>query len=750
MTPDHPDAAAEQAHLDVTYARLDALRALARTRLAAAMGQGSEGTHQNRSERDSFVTMYTDRIAALDAVESRLMFGRTDSDTGPTWIGRIGLTDEQQRVLQIDWRAPASAPFYQATAANPQGLQRRRHITTEGRSIVALSDEVLDPDLVDPDGPDQGSDSALLAALGAVRTGRMGDIVATIQAEQDRIIRSEAKGALVVQGGPGTGKTAVALHRAAYLLYTHRERLESSGVLVLGPTGVFLRYVEAVLPSLGETGVVLSSVAELVPGVVATSRDPHDVATVKGDAVMARVLARAVGGRQRVPSSGVTLRVADVDVHLSAGVISRAGREARHERDTHNAARIPFLTHVLNQAATRLARKRRMDPGDNYVREELLDELRETKAVRRELNLLWMPLTPQRVLVDLLSKPELLREAAQGLLTHDQQALLVRPAEAAFSIDDVPLLDELAELLGDDPLAADADAARRAAAEARAEAFASSVLESSLSYDVDDDGLEAYSAMVSGRELASRFAESGPVRTLAERAAGDREWAYGHVVVDEAQELSPMAWRAVARRCPSRSMTVVGDLAQTSSGSGARSWGDALDTVTRGAWRIEELSINYRTPARIAAVADRVLAAMDRDVTSPRAVREGDHDPADHLVPDLAEGVITVVRDLAASPGRTVVVAPVSHVPALHHALTEAGLDAGVGAAGLDAPIAVMTPAQVKGLEFDNVVVAEPAAVGAGSSGLADLYVALTRATSRLDLVRTGDLPSSLVGAIPR
>jgi DNA helicase IV len=746
MDQPHPDTVDEQLHLDVTYTRLDALRALARHRLADAMGQGSSGTHQNRSERDSFVSMYTDRIAALDAVESRLVFGRTDTAAESTWIGRIGLTDDSQKVLQIDWRAPAAAAFYQATAANPLGLQRRRHITTAGRSVAAISDEVLDPDLVGVEGVADSSDSALLAALGAVRTGRMGDIVATIQAEQDRIIRSDAKGALVVQGGPGTGKTAVALHRAAYLLYTHRDRLESSGVLVLGPTSVFLRYVEAVLPSLGETGVVLSSIAELVPGVVAVSRDRDEVAAVKGDVVMADVLKRAVGARQRVPSGGITMRVTDVDVHLSAGVISRAGREARADHDSHNASRITFLTHMLNQGATRLARKRRLDPGDSYVREELLDELRETRSVRRELNLLWMPLTAQRVLRDLWSQPELLAEAARGLLTPAQQSLLVRGADSAWTVDDVPLLDELAELLGDDPVAANADAARRAAAELRAEADATRSLEQTESYG-DDDGLEAYSAMVSGRELAARFAESGPIRTLAERAAEDREWAYGHVVVDEAQELSPMAWRAVARRCPSRSMTVVGDLAQTSSHAGARSWAEALDTVTRGVWRIEELTINYRTPARIAVVADRVLAVMDRDVTAPQAVREGDHDPGDHLVTDIVTGVIDVVGEVLTQPGRAVVVAPVAIVAELHGALVTAGIDAGVGATGLDSAVAVMTATQVKGLEFDHVVLVEPARVGAGPSGLADLYVALTRATNRLEIVRTQPLPAYLDGA---
>jgi DNA helicase IV len=741
----HPDLALEQEHLDLAYSRLDALRALARARLATAMRQGNEGTHQNRSERDSFTSLYTDRLAALDAVENRLVFGRTDTDEGSTWIGRIGLTDESQRVLQIDWRAPAAAPFYQATAARPLGVLRRRHITTEARTVASISDEVLDPELAGTEGSGS-SDSALLAALGAARTGRMGDIVATIQAEQDRIIRSGSKGALVVQGGPGTGKTAVALHRAAYLLYTHRDRLERSGVLVLGPTSVFLRYVEAVLPSLGETGVVLSSIAELVPGVAATTRDRDAVAAIKGDAVMAQVLAAAVRLRERVPADGVRMRVNDVEIRLSAQTIARAGREARRDHDTHNGARVPFLNHVLNQAATRLARVRRIDASDAYVREELLDELRHVRDVRRELNLLWMPLTATRVLDELLSRRDELARAADGLLSSDQQAALVREAGAPFTVDDVPLLDELAELIGDSSVASDVDAARKAVEARRAEAFAARVLESSQSYD-DSEGLEAMAGMVSGEELASRFVETGPVLTLAERAAGDRGWAYGHVVVDEAQELSPMAWRAVGRRCPSRSMTVVGDLAQTSNGAGARSWAEALDVVTRGVWRVEELTINYRTPARIARLADRVLAAMERDVSAPRAVREGDHEPVDHLVDDLSAGVLDVVRPLAELPGRTVVVAPPALVGGLDAVLRAAGLDVASGAEGLDAAVGVMTPTQVKGLEFDHVVVAEPAVVGAGPSGLADLYVALTRATSRLDLVRTGPLPAPLADA---
>jgi DNA helicase IV len=714
--------------------------------MADAMSQGASGTHQNRSERDSFVSLYADRIAALDAVENRLLFGRTDTDDGATWIGRIGLTDDDQRVLQIDWRAPAAAAFYQATAASPMGLVRRRHISTEARRIVGISDEVFDGDseVAGSSSVEGSSDSALLAALRAARTGRMGDIVATIQAEQDRIIRSDAKGALVVQGGPGTGKTAVALHRAAYLLYTHRDRYERSGVLVVGPTPVFLRYVEEVLPSLGETGVVLTSIPELVPGVQVGGHDDPAVAEVKGRRVMAEVLARAVKARQRVPANGVSVVVGGTRLHLAPSVIRRAGHDALRDHENHNAARPVVLLALLNQLATRMARRNKLDPGDAAVREDLIAELREEPAVRRELNLLWMPLTPQRVLSELLSRPADLAAAADGVLSRADQELLLRDATSGFTVDDVPLLDELADLLGDDLAAARADAARREAEDRRAAAYASHVLEATTDAS-DSESIEGYySALVSGEQLAARFAEQGPARTLAERAGADREWAYAHVVVDEAQELSAMAWRAIARRCPSRSMTVVGDLAQTASAAGAASWRGALDEVTRGVWRVEELTINYRTPARIAAVADRVLAAMDRGLTAPRAVRDGEHDPVAHAVDDALVGTVEVVRSLLGEPGRTVVVALPAVVQPLTSALREAGVDASAGLRGLDSPVAVMAPDDVKGLEFDTVVVVEPSDLLDRSTGLADLYVALTRATSRLELVHARELPEVL------
>ncbi|MBV9290862.1 MAG: DUF2075 domain-containing protein, partial [Frankiales bacterium] len=265
----------EQAYLTRLYERLDLLRDQTRERLAEVRRRGATGTPQNRSERDAFATMYEDRLAQLNAVESGLAFGRLDMRAGERHhIGRIGLTDEGHDTLLVDWRAPVAEPFYRATATDPHDVVRRRHLRTRGRTLLDVEDDVFDLDAMsEAERSTLGGEGALLAALSAKRTGRMRDIVETIQAEQDRVIRSDVSGVLVVQGGPGTGKTAVALHRAAYLLYSHRDTLARSGVLVLGPSAVFLRYIEQVLPSLGETAVVFSTVDSLVQGVAVTAVD---------------------------------------------------------------------------------------------------------------------------------------------------------------------------------------------------------------------------------------------------------------------------------------------------------------------------------------------------------------------------------------------------------------------------------------------------------------------------------------------
>ncbi|MER7705412.1 ATP-binding domain-containing protein [Kitasatospora sp. NPDC097605] len=702
---------AEQARLTGLYAHLDAARDRARRALTAAGREaGPGGTHQARLERELRAAEAARRAARLDAVERGLCFGRLDHRDGTVrYLGRIGLTDELTDTYEpvlVDWRAPAARPFYTATPADPGELVRRRHLHTRGRTLTGLDDEALDLGALDEPGR-RGlvGEAALLAALERERTGRMAGVVATIQAEQDRVIRAPLPGALVVQGGPGTGKTVTALHRAAYLLYTHRAVLERRGVLLIGPNPAFLRYIDQVLPALGETEVVLRTVGELFPGVRATAEDTPAAAVVKGGPWMADVLRRAVEAHQPLPADGLRL---GEHLRLPRRVCAEAREAARGLRLAHNRARAFFLRTLLDALAVAQA----LSLGRPYDEEEARyapRELWEQPEVRAELDALWPVLTPHHVVDRLLSDPALLAAAAPGLSPAERAAVL-RPPGAPWTTGDVPLLDEAAELLGED--GATARARSRAAERDLAEelAYAEGVL--TVTGQRDDATLDA-------GLLAERFRDTGPDRTTAERAAEDRTWAYGHVVVDEAQELSAMAWRAVLRRVPTRSLTIVGDLAQTASPAGARSsWAELLDRELPGRWREERLTVNYRTPAAIMAPAAAVLRAHAPGRQPPEAVRETPERP--RAVPVPGGDYAAALAALPAGPGTLGVIAP----------------DAGAAALG------ALTVREAKGLEFDAVVVLDPAALLA--QGAPDLYVALTRATRRLTLLHHTPLPPAL------
>ncbi|CAL9363131.1 hypothetical protein SUDANB106_00708 [Streptomyces sp. enrichment culture] len=771
----------EQRYVARLYRRLDELREREAGRLETALSQAGTG-HQALLERDVAAARHRAGISRLDSAENGLCFGRLDLlDGGRRYVGRLGIPGEDAdgEPLLIDWRAPAARPFYTATGISPQGVRRRRHIRTSGRTVTGVQDELLGPD--GGDGALVG-EAALLAALSADRTGRMGDIVETVQAEQDRVIRSPHAGVLVVQGGPGTGKTAVALHRAAYLLYTHRERLARSVVLVVGPSPVFLRYVGEVLPSLGETSVLLSTVGELYPGVTADGEEPPGTAEVKGRAVMAEVVAAAVRDRQHVPEGGLEAVHGRETVRLGRAECLRALERARATGLPHNRARPVFVRLVVDALARRVAEELTESvlgvlgddgepfaepapvPGEDLDAELLGEE--EIEGIRRELaadagvraaiDAMWPSLTPQRLLADLYASPGRLASAAPRLAPAER-ALLERAPGSRWTAADVPLLDEAAELLGED------DRAARAAAEAERRertALAQEALDTahgSRSTDLEAgeeaEMLTAHDLLDAGL-LAERH-EEGDHRTPAERAAADRTWAFGHVVVDEAQELSAMDWRLLMRRCPGRSMTLVGDVDQAGARSGAASWGEALAPHVGDRWRLERLEVNYRTPAEIAEVAAGVLAALGTAAEPPRPVRSTGVRPW-HLRVSPGElpcrlGELAAKEAVAVGEGRLAVIVPGARLAELGRAVAAAVPGAETGRdVRLEGTVAVLDVARAKGLEFDSVLLVGPEEIAAASPrGLNDLYVALTRATRRLGVVHTGELPGALARLVP-
>jgi len=737
---DHPDLPEEQRYFAALYARLEADIERAERRLAGVRLEAVGGHHQARLERDVFARELEGRIETLRSQRrDDLCFGRIDLTDGTRhYIGRLGLADDDLEPLLIDWRAPAAAPFYQATALNPMGVVRRRHFLTRKRGVVAIEDEVLDAQrLGDDEAGRLRGEAVLHYAMNAARTGRMQEIAATIQREQDEIIRAPLTPAVFVQGGPGTGKTAVALHRAAYLLYTHRRRLTASDVLVVGPNPTFLRYIENVLPSLGESGADLTA----VPDVHARRRwEPFDPArVVKSRLEMAEVVRRAVATRERPVTAPVSMVVDDRRVVITRGdtrgVIERFARQAR----PHNAK-----AKAVRDRLARLAARRARAAGSEWEFEELLEEIRATIAFRRLVARVWPVLTPEELVAPLFGYPALLREATRGVLSEAEAALLARPVPddlrtVAWTRADAPILDEAARQLG--PVPAEFDRRRRRT-------------------DAEDDeeaAAEAYYA----RETRSRLAASGIAPAFLSGGAGGRSdgrrddddedddtttWRYA--VIDEAQDLSAMEWRMIGRHCPRRALTVVGDLAQGTEPWAPTSWaGVARAAGIDGEPKVSELTINYRTPAEAAAFAGRILTRIDPALRAPEAIRSvpgsftTEHVPVDAVAARGAAAAVAARDELG--EGIACLIGPDDLLPALRASATAA-----VGAPvpepddpdALDAPLVVMSPRDAKGLEFDVVVVVEPVALAA-EAGDRGLYVSVSRATQRLVVVHSTPEP---------
>ena len=713
MTQQHPDLAAEQAYIDHAYECLEASRSDAwklRNIHEGTLG----GTVQARFERDVFDETLVNRLTQLDLGDAALVFGRIDRLADPLiespdafesfHIGRLAVADSNREPVVVDWRAPVAEPFYRATGREPMGLARRRHFAVQGRNLLGVEDELFGEGHLgvgDEDGlngqsasqPGAGlrGYSTLLSVLERGRTGQLGDIVATIQGEQDEIIRSPQAGVLVVQGGPGTGKTVVALHRAAYLLYTYRFPLEDQGVLVIGPNRVFLRYIERVLPSLGEAGIEQVVLADLVHDVTWGGTDTQLAARTKGDLRMSLVIDKAVTDRERALREDLIVGYRTGYLRLTAQESQRIVRAAQRRFRRHNAAR-RWVESEVWQSMANTWRDGELTAG------AVKEGLRHLPEMRIALERMWPVLTPADLLHDLFGSKALLKLAGAKHLTEDEYLSLYRPRvddvdSIRWSDSDIALLDEARSYLGVRP------------------------------------------AKAGGGE------EPDEIRT------------YGHIVIDEVQDLTPMQLRMASRRSLNGSMTVVGDIAQATGPLAPNDWDDVVTHLPdRKGSRIIGLSVGYRIPAQIMDVANRVMMAATPSLRPPTAVREGEDKPdfievaaRSELSAAVAAETARLVREIA--DGNIAVVAPDPMVEELSRALNEAGITHGRATrTALDTGVTVVPVSVVKGLELDGVIVVEPAAIVADEQqGLRALYVALTRSTRRLSVVHAMPLPDAML-----
>jgi DNA helicase IV len=666
----HPDVALERARLRFAQECLEEMR-----RRTAARVADEDVLAANEADAEAVKWQLQRRLESLNDDAGSLCFGRIDDANRDRWyIGRRHVEEATGAPVVVDWRASVATPFYRATLADPLGLHLRRRFVFSGRELS----DVFEEDFDDPDAAagSGGVPDPLLAELGRARTGQMRDIVATIQSEQDAIIRAPLETCLVVQGGPGTGKTAVGLHRAAFLLYEHRARLARGGVLVVGPNPVFLRYISQVLPSLGET----SATQTTVDGLLAlrfriASRDSDEVAAVKGDARMTDVIARAAADAIRIPADGVVLTCRARPIRVSAAELEAMVDAVRARDVPVTAQRERFrraLVHHVYDVYTR-------GVPLGFDEQELGAELLADPASRKVIDGCWRSVGAVALVRNLLTQRNALARAADGLLEPGEQQLLLRPRKDAdaWAANDLPLLDEAESLL----------------------------------------------------------------------RGGTRQ--FEHVVVDEAQDLSPMQLRMLARRARHRSMTVLGDLAQATGPASPGSWEETLAHLGRPEnAETAELTMGYRLPGAVLSLANRLLARAAPGVAPSRSVRADGDEPDFHRVePDeLVEQVASHAVDLAKELATVAVIAMPPRVAEIEAAIEALGVVlAEPGEVEPDRPIVVVPAPLAKGLEFDGVIVVEPGEIAASAAnGVRLLFVALTRAVQHLAIAYAGDLPPEL------
>jgi len=658
------------------------------------------GTGQAAMDRDMQIHRLTGRLRALRRFGLDLCLGRivgTDNPE-PVYIGRLGLRDSAGRRLLVDWRSPAAEPFFAATHASPMGLaSRRRYRWARGR-ISDYWDEVFTPDGLDGHAA-LDDQSAFIASLGGSRSARMRDVLGTIQADQDAIIRAGSRGALVVDGGPGTGKTVVALHRTAYLLYADpRLGHRRGGVLFIGPHQPYLAYVADVLPSLGEEGVQTATLRNLIAeGAEATIETDPDVARLKSSADMVQAIESAVRFYENPPTKPMTVATPWSDIRLAAGDWAEA-LEAPDPGTAHNEAREVILDGLI----TILMDSHDGDAPAGQLRRSLL----RNPGLLAALNRAWPVIDPADLVSDLWSVPAYLRLCAPWL-SPDEVAKLQRSDAQAWTVSDLPLLDAARQRLGD-PQASRRKRRHDAAVAAERERMAQVVdnlIEAARGDPGDEYGVGLVT-MLRGEDFADALIDEAALPgTGPDLLAGP----FAHIVVDEAQELTDAEWQMLLARCPSRSFTIVGDRAQARHGF-TEPWADRLERIGLDEIKLASLTINYRTPEEVMAEAEPVIRAVLPDANVPVSIRSTGvpvlHGPVSDLGQVLdtwlaahAEGIACVIGDPAFPPAPRV---------------------------------ASLTPELTKGLEFDLVVLIDPEAYGKGIEGAVDRYVAMTRATQQL------------------
>jgi DNA helicase IV len=654
---------AEQEHLAASRAALKRMR-----ERAEALFATGEQVAGDAYAAETLGRTLSRRVAELtDNPDTPLFFGRLRFTESDHHIGRRQVVDAVGEPMVLDWRAPISRAFYRASAREPQDVQVRRRFGYSGGVLTSFEDEHLDQ------GEELGTASRILTAeIERPRVGPMRDIVATIQPEQDELVRADLTDSICVQGAPGTGKTAVGLHRAAYLLYLHRERLRRNGVLIVGPNRAFLSYISAVLPALGEVEVAQTTLDDLIARVPVRATDEPEVAALKHDERMARVLHRALWGNIRKPEAPIVVSDGSYRWRISEEPLRRVVDEARREGLPYETGRERVRARVVGLLQRQSEARRGDSPGDAWLR-----RMGRAKPVIEFLDAAWPAVTPEGLVYGLFSDAGTLARAAGDALTPDEQRALLwatparSPKATRWSAADVVLLDEAAGLI-------------------------------------------------------------------------ERPTGFGHVVLDEAQDLSAMQCRAIARRSEHGSITLLGDLAQGTAPWAARDWRESLRHLGKPDAPVVPLTVGFRVPEAVVALANRLLPALSVDVPEARSLRH-DGELTVRATDDLDATTVGEVRAALAHEGSVAVIAADAAAERLRAALAAAG----VAAAGVDdqaARVTVVPASLAKGLEYDHVVVVEPAEiVAAEPRGLHRLYVVLTRAVSRLSVIHSQPLPAALV-----